>query len=265
MAPAARDMIELPQIAGMLVRHLYRDLVLAVRRNIQDLKKDPPTPEETDLVDLVAQRLWLFENGNCHANPQHVAMIARIGLIVENRDELLMALSIAEYAKKLSQVHAHGGIAPFENGYSEYTRFYRALLGQNAEKTAEFFCTKLAGYNLAKVGLRPVEMATSLLWRQGRKDEALGIWEHYATPFTPPDQPCGSAGTTATTLPTFYEMCQEAGDFKRLARIAKARNDVAVWTAAKLKECGGGLVGNANGSSEGQSLPPLIQDNARSL
>ena len=51
--------------AAMLVQALYRDLVLAVGRAI--VEKEGALPEDTDLVEMVRNRKWLFEDGRCHA------------------------------------------------------------------------------------------------------------------------------------------------------------------------------------------------------
>ncbi|HYF52218.1 MAG TPA: hypothetical protein VEJ63_22615, partial [Planctomycetota bacterium] len=220
---------EQKKIAGMLVKRLYRDLVLSVRCDIQERKK--PAPEETDLVDIIRSRPWVFENNNSHADPTHIAAVLRIGLIAEAQDELLMAVSIAEYAKKVPAVFQNGAPDLFDGGASDYAKYYRALLGQDAEKTAEFFCTRLAGYKNAEVGNGPAEHVLLLLWRLGKKSEALGIWENSISD-VPPD-------LEGHVIPSFYDLCQQAGDNERLSRVAMKHHDIAAWAAAKIMASGG--------------------------
>jgi len=219
---------EQKQIAALLVKRLYRDLVLSVRRDIQDRKK--PAPEETDLVEIIRSRPWLFEDKNTHADPTHISAVLRIGLIVEGQDELLMALSIAEYAKKVPAVFASAGPELFEGGAADYAKYYRALLGQDADKNAEFFCARLAGYKNDEVGNGPAESVLQLLWRLDRKDEALGIWENFIRD-VPPD-------LDGHVIPSFYELCLQAGDYDRLSRIAQTHRDTAVWAAARMLAAG---------------------------
>jgi hypothetical protein len=209
--------------AGLLIRALYAELVVGVREQIRARFNE--LPPETDLVDLIRHRPWLFEQGNTHADPQHVGAVSRIGLLTENYDEMLMTLSISEYGRMLSPEHHPVGRPPFEDGFGDHARYMRALLGQDVGQCVEYFCSRLGGYARASEGTYPAEMVVLLLWRAGRKPEALGIWENFLD-----DQPPDLAGLV---IPPFYEMCLAAMEYTRMAEVARKKNDAAAWAAAQ--------------------------------
>lgn len=210
--------------AAMLVRAIYRDLVLNTRKQIYERFNE--YPPETDLVDLFQHRPWMFENSNYHSDPSHLIAICRIGIIIETEPERIMALSCSEYGKKLDKRLQYEGRAPFENGYSDYAMYYRALLGQNVDETIAFFKEKLTRYDLHAMDSFATEAILLLLWNCGKQKEALEFWrEHFQ--YTAPDQ----AGMIS---PSFYELCAKAGDFAQLAEVARNQSDTSAWAAAKL-------------------------------
>jgi hypothetical protein len=223
--------------AALLARRLYRDLVNGVRRQI--MERFGELPPETDLVDLILHRPWLFENGRTHADPQHIAAVSRGGLLSAGREDLIMALSISEYGRMLSPGHQQPALQPFEAGHQDCARYARALLGQDEENTARYFRSKLASYPPPDVTPWAAEMVVLLHWRLGKKKDALNIWQHYLNEQSP-EQP-------RLCLPSFYSLCAEAGDFARLADAARAQNDISAWTAAKIMAAGGGASDTAPG------------------
>ena len=211
--------------AGLLLHALYKDLVVAVCREIHN--KFGETPPETDLVDLIRHRPWLFEDGRTHADPQHVASVSRIGLLAEGREELIMALSICEYGRMLAPQHRYSGRPPFEGGFDDWALYARALLGQNVETTIEHFRSKLSTYD-SGIGTTPAEMVVLLLWRTGQKEEALSVWQHYLFEQAPE--------VPGEFIPSYYELCIQARQFQRLVDSAKVLGDTAAWAAARIME-----------------------------
>jgi hypothetical protein len=212
--------------AAMLVRAIYKDLVLNVRKQI--FERFNEYPPETDLIDLVRLRPWMFENGNYHADPSHLLSICRIGLIVDTQPEQIMALSFSEYGKLLDKRHQYEGRAPFESGYADFARYYRAVLGQNVDDTIQYFVDKLSNYDLHSMESLPLEAVLLLYWHCGKTAEALKFWREYFK-YTPPEQP-------GQITPSFYELCVQAGDYKLLADVAKTQGDSSAWAAAKIME-----------------------------
>jgi hypothetical protein len=218
------DIADKQHAAALLARTLYRDLVTGIRMQI--MERYGEMPPETDLVDLILHRPWLFEKGHTHADPQHVAAVSRIGLLAADREDLIMTLSIAEYGRMLHPDHQPPPRPPFEEGHKDCALYARALLGQDEAKTLEYFRGKLAGYTPVDFAPYAAEMVVLLFWRVGRKSEALDLWQMYLS-----DQPPELPGIC---IPPFYNLCIDAGEFSRLAEIAKKQSDLPAWAAAKI-------------------------------
>ncbi|HYG74184.1 MAG TPA: hypothetical protein VEK08_04185 [Planctomycetota bacterium] len=212
--------------AELLVRQLYKELVIAVRRHI--MERFGELPPETDLVELIRLRPWLFENNRTHADPQHVSAIARIGLITEKTEDLIMCLSIAEYGRMLAKDQQPWPKAPFEAGFADQARFARALLGQGVADTCTHFRSKLAIYGTNPEDRTPVEMVVMLLWRTGQKEDALDVWQQYLG-----DQPPEIPGIY---IPSFYDLCIEAKSWRRLGETARLHGDSSAWAASRVME-----------------------------
>jgi len=213
--------------AGLLVRALYKDLVLGVSRAI--LERFGELPPETDLVELIRLRPWLFEDAKTHADPEHVNSVSRIGLLCESTEDLIMCLSIAEYGRMIGKHYNPAPHAPFEAGFSDYSRFARALLGQNVDDTVTHFRSKLAVYGGSSGGNRtPAEMVVMLLWRVGKKEEALDVWQQYLNELAPE--------IPGVFIPSFYELCIQGKSFRRLAEAARLQGDASGFAAARALE-----------------------------
>jgi len=212
--------------AGLLVRALYKELVIGVCRAL--LERQGELPPERELVDLVLTRRWLFEDNRSYSDSQHIAAVSRIGLLAAEREELIMSLSISEYGRLLSAQHRPSPRAPFEDGFDDHARYARALLGQNADATADHFRSKLPMYQGSTTDLYPAEMVLLLFWRLGRKDEALDIWQNYLSA-RQPELP-------GACSPSFYEMCAETKSFYRWTEAARQHDDITAWAAARIME-----------------------------
>ena len=177
------DLAEKRLAAAMLVRAIYRDLVLGTRKQIYERFNE--FPPETDLIDLVQHRPWMFENANYHADPSHLGSICRIGLIVDTQPEQIMALSFCEYGKLLDKRLQYEGRAPFEAGYADYAKYYRALLGQKSDETLAYFLEKLGN-------LRPARQ-----WTASQSKQSCGCTGNAGSA----PKPCNSGATTSNTRP----------------------------------------------------------------
>jgi hypothetical protein len=215
-----------PECAALLVRALYKELVLSVGKAI--LEHGEELPPEADLVEMIRNRQWLFSGGGIHANARHIGAIAQIGLLCQQTDDLIMALSINEYGRMLDYQHHPSGQVPFDQGFADYALYARALLGQEADYNANNFRCKLISYAGSGMATAQAELVILLFWRMGQKEDALDLWQQYMT--------CSEPEKPGTYIPSFYDLCIEAGAFKRMADAAKIQDDVVAWAAARALE-----------------------------
>jgi hypothetical protein len=206
------------------VQQLYKELVIGVVREIK--ARFGVVPPETDLVDLIRYRPWLFENCRTHADPSHISAISRLGLLCDDPTDLIMSLSISEYGRLLDKRHRAASEPPFEGGFEDHALYARALLGQDLEKNIDHFLSKLSGYSIESNSAIAFEPVIALVWRAGRRPQALDLFEKHLSTL-PPEAP-------GTYIPSFYDLCREAKDFDRLARKALQMNDLSAWAAAQV-------------------------------
>jgi len=208
--------------AGLLAAKLYVELVTGVSKQI--FERFGEIPPETDLVELIRHRPWLFENANSHADPSHISAVSRIGLMSDAEPNLLMSLSISEYGRKLDMRHAAATEAPFEAGFEDHARYARAILGENADATLSYFVEKLVGYDTVGAEAIATEWIVALAWRVGQRKRALELWLQYLGEQLPE--------VAGVYIPSFYDMCVEAREFGILADMAKKQGDLTAWGAA---------------------------------
>jgi hypothetical protein len=208
--------------AGLLAGKLYAELVVGVSKQI--FERFGEVPPETDLVELIRHRPWLFENAKTDADPSHISAVSRVGLLSATEPQLLMSLSISEYGRKLDRRHGAATEPPFEAGYDDHARYARALLGENVDETIDYFTAKLVGYETNGADLLAAEWVISLIWRAGKRKRALELWSQYLSEQMPE--------APGTYLPSFYDLCTEAGEFGILAEMARKQGDITAWAGA---------------------------------
>jgi hypothetical protein len=210
--------------ASLLVNQMYKELVLAISKEI--LEREGALPEDTDLVELIRDRPALFDDDRTYADPSHVSSVARIGLLCDDESDLISTLSIAEYGRKMADVHQWAQRAPFEAGYADHAKYARALLGQNIDETVNYFRDKLVNYTTELGEPHAAELVLLLLWRCDRKREALDLWQQYLHQ-RPPELP-------GVFIDSYYDLCIQADEFDRLAESARGQSDSSAWASAMI-------------------------------
>ena len=132
MEPAARR-----QIAGMLGRHIYRELVENVRAHIEREAADrqDTMPSSTNLSQLCAKRDWLTADGSYHIDTSHLSSVVRCARLIEDREELHLARELAEYGGKLDPSLQYPDEEPFcrhvQVSHTLFQRVARAICGRS--------------------------------------------------------------------------------------------------------------------------------------
>jgi len=198
----------------LLVRTLHRELVESLRRTI--VQNEGQAPAATHARELIAGRDWLFGEFSYYVDTSHVLSILGFSLELDDREILDLALDIAEYGQRLSPQFHYRGEPPFE-GYQDYILYLGALLGRDVDAAVAHFRQKAAASDPDDPRqAAPAQAAIGLLVRLGRYPEAIAASLEYL-----------SNGD-----PAVFQMCQTAGDFERLAELARERDDLLAFTAA---------------------------------
>ena len=99
----------------MLVRHLHAELLSNVKADIARQQGSEPT--ETTLLDLVADRDWLFLENNYHIDTTHLSSTVRAAQQIEDPELLRLAVDLTEYGRRLNRQFQFAGEEPFADVY----------------------------------------------------------------------------------------------------------------------------------------------------
>lgn len=213
-APAAR----------LLLRQVHEDLLGSVRADIA--RREAREPAERTLKELVQDRDWLFQDNSYHLDTTHLAATARIARALSDVDDLLLALDLTEYGRRLSSQFQYPGDEPFGDMYPASGLYFQALLGQNVEQAAAYFKTKAESLDPEQHGYGPIEVYVDLLTRLSRHREALAAAMQFGLGSI---QPLGSA------LP-LVELARRAGDASSVLEHCRAKDDLLGFAAALVQE-----------------------------
>ncbi|MBI3695162.1 MAG: hypothetical protein HY238_10040 [Acidobacteria bacterium] len=212
------------QSRSLLVRTLHTELVESLKRTI--VQREGPAPDTSSVSDLIAGRDWLFEDNCYYTDTSHVVSVLRFSIDSEDPQTLALAAEIADYGRRLAPMFHYKSDPPFENIYEDHAIYLRALLGQDVDMAIAHFRRKLAASDPAEVGAGPAQALVGLLARLKRYPEAIEVSLEHLRDADPSQLACPSA----------LQLCQLAGDFTRLRKLAQERGDLLSFTAATLQE-----------------------------
>ena len=208
---------------GLLLRSLHRDLLSNLKRVIA--QKEEVAPETGSISDLIAGRAWLFEDNCYYIDTSHVVSVMQYGLELDDRELLGLALELAEYGSQLGEMFQRCGNPPFET-FVDYSVYFRTVLGKDVEAGIGHFRRKVAECDPNEYGTVPAQVLVGLLSRLERYAEAIALSLEHLKDVDPNQQAC----------PSVLQLCQWAGDFEQLRKIATDQGDVLSFTAGLLQE-----------------------------
>ncbi|MCI0419873.1 MAG: hypothetical protein L0387_08025 [Acidobacteria bacterium] len=207
---------------GLLLRSLHRDLLHNLKRTIA--QKEEGEPETGSISELIAGRGWLFEDNCYYIDTSHVVSVLQYSLELDEPELLGLALELAEYGSQLGLMFQRCGNPPFE-AFSDYAAYFRAVVGRDVDTAIEHFRRKLAECDPNEAGTAPAQVLVGLLSRLGRYPEAIRVSQEHLRELDPNQQAC----------PSVLQLCQWAGDFEQLRKIASEQGDVLSFTAGLLQ------------------------------
>jgi hypothetical protein len=218
--PAGRD-----ESLHLLVRTLYEEVVAALRNTIE--RQEGAAPESHLLSELMAGRDWLFENNSYYVDSSHLISVLRFSLDLENPQYLRMAIELADYGRKLSPMFEFKCDPPFDKVYDDHAMYLRALAAEGAEDAIAHFRRKAGATDPDIAGTAPAQVLVTLLVRLERYRDAVEVSLEFLD------------GVPASQLgcPSLFQLCQMAGDWGRLYRLARERGDLLSYAAGRMGAC----------------------------
>jgi hypothetical protein len=206
----------------LLVRTLYHELATGLRSTIE--RQEGQAPATDRVAELIEGRDWLFEGNSYYVDSSHVISVLRFSLDLEDPAMLRMALEIADYGRRLAPMFAFKVDPPFQDVYTDHAIYLRALLGEDVEGAIAHFRKKVLDSDPEEVGTAPAQVLVTLLVRLDRVREAIAASLEFLE------------GVPAAQLgcPSLFQLCQMAGEWEQLKRLARERGDVLSFAASVL-------------------------------
>ena len=206
---------------GVLARNIYSELAASLDNAIEE--REGRKTGLTSITELIEGRDWLFGEYSSYIDPSHVVSVLQYSPEVTDPETLRQFHDLCEYGKRLSANFQFPGRPPFENPFVDYDHFVQALRGIDVDEHIAHFRKKVVEAGTA--GDWPAQILINLLVRVDRYREALDVSVEYLP----------GAHASEIACPTAQQLCELAGDFDRLAELARERGDVLTYVAAHLE------------------------------
>ncbi len=207
------------EAARLLVKDLYGDLLGSIKRSIASAEGSEP--ESDSIAEIVRDRDWLFDGANYFIDNSHVSSVVQMAPDWDDPETLRLVLELTEYGRRLSDMYQFKGDVPFENVYADVGVYVRAILGEQQDEAVAHFRAKL-GEGPDPFGDIAAQTLVKLLLQLERYQEAIDVAEERLLDVDPGRMIC----------PSPLELCQMAGDYERMKKIAKAVNNKLAYAAA---------------------------------
>ena len=208
--------------ATLLVKHVHTELLANLRRDIA--KREGKEPIEQTAEELLKARPDLMRDGSYHLDTSHLASTVRYARVLENPDDVRLALDLTVYGRHLHPQFQYAGEEPFLDLYPSSAAFFRALLGQQVDQGIRYFTQKADSVDQGQFGTVAVEVLIDLLSRCGRKEEALRAF----------DKRMPVSSRLLGIAPTMLELSIGLGEYQSMQTICRKRDDLLGYAAALL-------------------------------
>lgn len=205
----------------LLVRTLHAELLAALKRAVA--QAEGSEPQGASISALVDSRDWLFADNAYYIDSTHVASVVQFSIELEDAGTLALALELTDYGRRLAPMFQFRGDPPFEEIYPDHAVYLRALLGRDVDQAIAHFRAKLDADE--SFDAAPAQALVSLLARLRRYGEAIEISLQHLAGVEPARLAC----------PTAPQLCQMAGEYRRLMDLARRGGDLLSFAAAALQ------------------------------
>jgi tetratricopeptide (TPR) repeat protein len=209
--------------AAMMVQHLYDELMMTVKSEVDGRMSLPPGAAPKTLRELIMGREWLFQDGNYHMDVSHLNSVVRFARSLDgDSPELELAVQLAEYGSQLDEQFQYGSEAPFEDCYPAHVQFFNVLLGRNVDDAIAYFQQKLDAEPDDEDKKMIAYVIVDLLLKADRMEQAHEVATKHLRFL---DEQTFS----------YPELCQKAGKRDAWASAAKDKGDLVGFAAATVQ------------------------------
>jgi hypothetical protein len=221
--------------AELLVSHLYDELLSSVGRDIErraaeNSSTDAATAsaraatgaaQPQSLLEAIADRDWLFEEGNYHVDVSHLASVVRFArFLTRESPQLAKAIELCEYGSRLSRQFHYPSDPPFDDYYEAHRHFFRVLAGVDRAASLDYFRERLTAAAEADDRRLIAYVLVDLLVRGGAFGDAVLVAAEHLRDL---DESSGFS---------FAQLCEEAGRLDLFRDAAREKGDLIGFTSA---------------------------------
>ncbi len=208
---------------ALLAGNLHGSLVSNLRAVIE--RNEAPAPEGASIPQLIEGRPWLFGEFCYHVDVSHLMSVVRLSAESGREETLRLARGLALYGTQLHSDLQYKGYPPFDDFYRDHALYFAARLGEGVDQTIAHFRARVASYDYEQIGSYPAQVLVRMLLRLGRPHEAVEVFEQFV----------GDTDPNYLSCPTLPQLCQTAGDYARLRKLAEKDGDLIRYAAAVIE------------------------------
>ena len=213
---------------GTLVEHVHTELLSSLKADIirrENCDATSPVHTATSLEVLLSTRPALLRDGTYHLDTTHLASTVRFARILDNVNQLRLAVDLAQYGRQLHSQYQYPSEEPFADLYPMSLGMFRALLGEHVEAALKMFLQKAESLDPQEHGTVAIETYADLLTRVGKPTEAM---QFLIKKMPRGMRPFGIA-------PSLLELAVASNDFQPMLNLARERGDLVGYAAALLQ------------------------------
>lgn len=206
----------------LVAQKLHQDLRDNLRNVIE--RNEGAAPSGDTIADLISNRDWLFGEFCYHIDVSHLMSVVRMCAESDRESTLRLGRDLARYGMRLHSELQYKGDPPFEDFYRDHELYLGARLGDNVDAAIAHFRARVASYDYEQIGTYPAQVLVRMLLKLGRKQEAVEVFERWV----------GDTDPNYLSCPSLPQLCQMAGDYERMRKLAEKDGDAIRYTAALL-------------------------------
>ena len=207
--------------AALLVRELSSDLCATVRSEVESRLAGIPAGET--LSELIAERDWLFEDGNYHVDVSHLNAVVRFARFLSpEAPELRLAAELCEYGGKLAAQFQYPAEPPFDHFYPAHHHYFGVLRDEGRAEGLAYFRQQIEEEPDEEDRPAIAFYLVDLMMRIGQYADALDLARRYFP------------GEEVEEF-SYAALCQKAGQLDTLRETARETDDPVTYAAAMLE------------------------------
>ena len=210
--------------AKLMVEQLYADVVRSVRYEVS--QRTPMLAPDLPLRELIAGRLWLFEDDNYHIDVSHLNAVVRFARALEEEqtETLDQAIQLAEYGTHLAPQLQYPGEPPFDMYYEAHQHYFQIVSGTQREESLAFFRQRLEEADEPQDRELIAYVLVDLMMRIKDFAGAVSVAETYLN------------NVHEQSGFSFVTLCEDTQDMTALQRHARKVNNPVLYLAAHLQQ-----------------------------